>query len=71
MGTRLVWRATGSLGKYWETNVEGLEKRRAKDRMGRTRVEGDEEKGKKTCSMRLRLVKGRKALGIWLIVTDA
>ena len=45
-------------------------KRKAKDRMGRACVEGDEEK-RRTLQEVTRLAKGRKALRIWLMQTDA
>jgi len=46
LGTRLGWRATGSVGKYGKQEFGAAVKRKAKDRMGRACVEGDEEKGK-------------------------
>jgi GMP synthase-like glutamine amidotransferase len=70
LDTRLGWRARGNLGKYGKQWLGAAVKRKAKDRMGRACVEVDEENGR-TLQEATRLAKGRKAMQIWLMHTDA
>jgi hypothetical protein len=56
--------------QVWEKDSRVAGKRKAKDRMGRACVEGDEEKGR-TSQGATRMAKGRKAFGIWVMQPDA